>query len=443
MRPRTWLRIVGASATLLLIAFGPASRTGADIPDGNPLLDAASLPDVSPPPFAADPFLKSWYQTPHDEAGVTDPLSDAWISSVVKAVGGPNDFVTLGGVGDDSTGGKTFWRVPSPPPGQRTEIDCFSTPGGSNPCNFPTDVKDPVGCAAGALECFKVNVQDGWVPGDSSDSVMVVFDQNRYTDENGTDGNYAIWLYHACPPLPFTNSFCGSGRQHGTKWTAEGLSVSYLDSNGLPGCWPVNYPDALSAPWLGLNGDGYNFGHFGVPPPYQSIRYDEVVMSVGSGPPQGSPNWTDQTDAGVAPIPHMLKLVLPSAVTSDQHFFPSTGDDGDGSNPIPMGIQMRIRPGVTITREMVGGNKYALAIAMTLQTYGTVVGDSTNDLVLSGTENLVLEGSSHRWSDLGLTSDALSGIPLEDFEFLYRGYGGPSKLDYVLFGSACEDAPIR
>src|SRR5207253_3250102 len=133
------------------------------------------------------------------------------------------------GVGDESTGGKTFFRVPVPAQSDRTEVDCFPD-GSPDPCNFPDVMKDPPNCVSGALECFKVNVQDGWIPGDSSDSVMVVQDNNLYSDKNGEDGNYSLWLYRLCPPLPFTNSFCEAGRDHGSRWQAQGLAVAYSDS---------------------------------------------------------------------------------------------------------------------------------------------------------------------------------------------------------------------
>jgi hypothetical protein len=185
-----------------------------------------------------------------------------------------------------------------------------------------------------------------------------------------------------------------------------------------------------------MNGDPANFGHFGVPPPYQSIRYDEVV-NAGTGGGSSSPG------GDVDPIPHIMKMVLPGSLISNLNYFPSTGNDGGPTGVIPMGSVIRIKPDVTITRDMVGGNRFALAIALTLQRFGAVIGDSGGDSALMGTENLVLEGSNHRWSDLGLTADSLSGIPLNDYEFLYRGYGGPSRFDYNFLGGACEDLPLR
>jgi len=422
----TLRRLVAVSAVLVALASGVSRPIAAVAGVASPVHAPRSPAGA---PFApADPFVTSWYQQPHDEGGVTDPLSPVWITALKKDL--TDDYVELGGVGDTSVGGKTFYRVPVPAPTQRTEIDCFDS------CNFPSILKDPPNCVPGAEECFKVNVQDDWVPGDSSDSVMVIYDQNRYSDKNGNDGNYGIWLYQLCPPLPFTNSYCEAGRSHGARWTAEGLSVAYLDSNGLTGCWPSNYLNAPSAPWLGMNGDPANFGHFGVPPPFQSIRYDEVV-NAGSGGGSSDPG------GDVDPIPHMLKMVLPASLISNLNYFPSTGSDGDPTGVIPMGSVLRIKPDVTITRDMVGGNRFAFAIALTLQRYGAVIGDSSGDSALMGTENLVLEGSNHRWSDLGLTPDSLSGIPLNDYEFLYRGYGGPSRFDYTFLGGACEDLPLR
>jgi hypothetical protein len=422
-------RLVAASVVLAALIACLSRPTTAGARVASPAQGLRS-PDASPSSHR-DAFVSSWYGRPHDDGGVTDPLSPVWIAALKRSLS--DDYVELGGVGDTSVGGKTFYRVPVPAPTLRTEIDCFPADS-SNPCNFPNVLKDPPTCVSGALECFKVNVQDDWVPGDSSDSVMVVYDQNQYSDKNGDDGNYGIWLYHLCPPLPFTNSYCDAGRSHSGRWTAEGLSVAYLDSNGLNGCWPTNYRNAPSAPWLGLNGDPANFGHFGVPPPYQSIRYDEVVNAATGG--------SSDAIGGVEPIPHMLKIVLPQSFISNLNFFPSTGTDGDPTGSVPMGSVIRIKPDVTITRDMVGGNRFAFAIALTMQTYGAIVGDS-GDSALMGTENLVLEGPNHRWSDLGLTSDSLSGIPLDDYEFLYRGYGGPSKFDYNFLGGACEDIPLR
>jgi hypothetical protein len=158
------------------------------------------------------------------------------------------------------------------------------------------------------------------------------------------------------------------------------------------------------------------------------MRYNEVVMAGQHNP--------------VTAVPHMLKVFLPSAITTSQKYFPSTGADGSASD-VPIGTVMRIRPSLTLTLSMFGGNKYALAIGLTLQRYGAIVGDTNGNVATVSSENLITEGSVNTWAQLGINVFSLNGVPLTDYQFLYRGYGGPSLEDYSRFGSACEDPPIR
>lgn len=419
LRARRLIAMICATSALMAVNVRPTSASSPI--DTVSLLDMDTIEDLAPVVISSG----SWYRMPHDETGVVDPSSSTWITALRNCTGCRN-YLTLGGFADpDHNGiprGTPYYRAKATGDDNRIELDCFAD------CVYPRLPKVPQVCStAGALRCFHMVLKNAWIPGDGSDSTIVVYDRNIYADG---DGGYAIHLHHYCPPLPFTSTYCTSGRPNGDRYTAAGVFVTYLGSNGLPGCWPQNYAASQAAPWIAPGGDLHNNPHHGVPAPYRAIRYNEVVLA-------GSKDT-------VTPIPHMLKITLPSSITNPDYFFPSIGSDGNSGNPVPEGIVMRIKPSITLTASMFGGNEYALAIALTLQRYGGIVGETDDNISsVGGVENLAAEGSSRSWTTLGVTAMSLSTLPLSDYEFLYRGYGGPSLQEWRDKGGECERQPIR
>jgi hypothetical protein len=423
-RPRARLAALVVMSTLFeSLATSPIARSD----DILSLLDLGTLPDLAPVVLDSG----SWYKMPHNEAtdpqgrSVVDPSSDTWIGDL-QTCSGCNNYLLLDGFADpDGNGipqGTPYYRAPPASGDHRLEVDCFRG------CNYPRNPIVPQVCTTpGVLKCFHLAVKPGWTPGDSTDSAIVMFDRTVYADG---DGNYAVHMHGYCPPLPFTNTHCLSTRPNGTKYTADGVFVTYLTSNGLDGCWPKHYSHSVAASRIADAPNEHNNPHFGVPAPYRAIRYNEVVIAGSASP--------------VASIPHMLKITLPSSITNNSNYFPATGDHGSSGNPISEGIVMRIKPSITLTASMLGNNNYALAIAETLQTHGAIVGETGGNVAtVGGVENLAAEGSAHSWADLNITNAALKKLPLLDYEFLYRGYGGPSLTEWIRQGQQCENQPYR
>lgn len=426
-------RFVAALCLSLVIAWLQVSSTSA--PAAPAWKDERRPAEVRLGPGATR--SPSWYQTPHDEAGVKGPLSEQWIADV-RAVNGCDpeckNYVLVGGLQDpDGNGipdGTPVYRVAPTAADTRIPLYCFL-----DPCNWPSDPKVPIPtCLPDIATCFLLNLPATppfWLAADSDDSGMVLFDRNVYPDR---DGDYAVWLWQVCPPVDLgapVSDFCLTDPQHldhPKLWTAHGLAVTYLYSNGLPGCWPSHYANSRAAPWIGFRPEVHNSVHFGVPAHYQALRFDEVSRAGSSHP--------------VEPVPHMLKIVLPGLLMSSTNYFPSTGSDGDGGE-IPMGMVIRIKPSLQLTLDMFGGNRYALALALTMQRYGAILGDSGGTVAAISAENLQAEGSRHTWDDLGIDAQALSPVPLGAYQFLYGGFGGPSRHEWLKAGQQCEDEPGR
>jgi hypothetical protein len=343
---------------------------------------------VLPQPFGATSF----WNTKHNQTGVTDGMSGTWIAALKKEVGA-NDYIKL--VGTDSDAYGTAIYVVS---------DRDSLPQTKITCN------DPSGhCYGFKGSSYWLRVPRSARPSDDNDSEMVVLDQSR-------DANVAVWLYRACPPR-WVNAFC-TDQGSGDTFTAYGMSVHNLSSSGLDGCWPTHYPVFFPPPPLGPN-DPNNRGHRGIPGAFIGVRYEEVVAGL---------------------VAHTLKVSLPNT-KADTNYFPLSAAE-QNLGDIPEGVLIRIKPSVNLHDPKYDLNGYALVIAEALQDYGAVVGDTSDNSANLKVENLFVEGSPYRWDnpdpakDIG--SDSLSGIPLEDFEFVKRGYGVP--LGFVWNGF-CEDPP--
>lgn len=172
----------------------------------------------------------------------------------------------------------------------------------------------------------------------------------------------------------------------GGAWGRPNTSIYYLGSNGLAGTVPGS-------------DDPRNRGHRGFPPPTHAVRWDEV-------------------QAGE--IAHVLKVAIQH--TAPWHVYPAAGDE-HGSGVVPEGAMFRIKPWVDLERRGLGAA--ALTIARALQTYGFVIGDQSGVPMALKLENLEVEGSSHRWSDLDIASDSLSAIGFDDLQCIQLGYRRP------------------
>ena len=168
------------------------------------------------------------------------------------------------------------------------------------------------------------------------------------------------------------------------RWCAFQMSVYGTGSNGLE--WGVR----------GSN-NRLNWGHHGVPPITQAVRYGEVGMGV---------------------IPHVLEVYIPN-IGCHSRVWPLDGNTyctTSASNAIPAGAILRIKPGVNLAA--IPLNPTARVIARALQTYGAIVGDhsGTGNSVALKLEDTVTEGRGNLWTERGLNWESLSRIPISDYQ---------------------------
>jgi hypothetical protein len=359
------LLIVGVVLTGLLAPLIPASaRVG---------FEAVTPQAVARVPFTADSF----WNTRHDDrkAYPTDTNSANFMADLKAAVPANRRYVELAGTDNDAWGYPYYW-----PNGGTAKVTVTCELAAKDEC-YGFDIP-PTGKPK-----YSLRLPADAEPSNSVDSEMVVVDTTTGTQE-------VVWFWQACPPAPFRNTYCKAKHDH---WTANGMSVHSLTSDGLDGCWETNFPG------LYPNGEAANRGHRGLPGVLVAIQYNEAAV--------------------LDSIPHMLKVSIPN--TGDSHFFPYSGDEERHiSDAIPEGIVMRIKP--TIDLSKYGLTSTALVIARALQQFGAVVGDTSGLGANIAVENLYVSGSSARWSKAGIAADSLSDVPLDDYEFISRGAGGPA-----------------
>ncbi len=159
-------------------------------------------------------------------------------------------------------------------------------------------------------------------------------------------------------------------------WSAQGATVTYLDSNGLH-------------VGTDLSDDRRNRGsHRGNNGATMAVEIDEVQSGA---------------------IRHVLKVAAGPEV-ADRFVFPMVGSDGDyhGSDPAvpPQGLRFRIKPSINLDEMDLSSE--ALVIARALQDYGFYIGDSGGTTALK-LENTRAAGLGQLWS---VEADDLCGLPL-------------------------------
>lgn len=249
-----------------------------------------------------------------------------------------------------------------------------------------------------------------YAPSNDTDSEMAIIDRHP-------DAGYVVWLHRACPPGPFGDAFCAKNGE--SQWTANGMSVHYLDSNLLDGCWPKSYPKDFPTSPRG-NSDTRNTGHRGLPGLYAGVQWQETVQ--------------------VGIIRHVMKIAIPE--TADGHFFPYDSHEF-GNGTIPEGSLIRIKGNIDLTDPRYRLHGPALVIARALQQYGAVIGDRSGDSEAATlkTENLLVEGRTQEWSVVGIETDSLAAIPLDSYEFVAGGYSGPHSGDPDPYKGGCGELP--
>jgi hypothetical protein len=296
-----------------------------------------------------EPFSHSFWRTPSRVPA--DPHSGAYISWLSSQV--HNKFVILRATG---MSGSTSQGVPIyyPSANQHRYSICHNPHFGS--MHFP-----PAASNVAIPSVARTDATD-------NDKDMIVY--NRFDHR-------VFW---------FTEMQKINGR-----WCAFQMSVYNTESNGIE--WGVR----------GSN-SSLNWGHHGVSPITQAVRYGEV---------------------GMGNIPHVLEVYIPN-IGCHSAVYPLDGNTyctTHATDAVPAGAILRIKPGVNLAR--IPLNPTARIIARALQTYGAVVGDhsGTGNSIAIKLEDTVTEGRGNLWAERGLNWQSLSRIPLADYQIDKLGSG--------------------
>jgi hypothetical protein len=179
-------------------------------------------------------------------------------------------------------------------------------------------------------------------------------------------------------------------------WIATGTSQYSLASKGLA----CSIPESdRTCPM--------NSGHRGYPPGIHAVRYDEVSNGINGG--QG--------------IRHVLKVALDR--TAACHVYPGAGHESNKGGVLTCeGLVLRVKPAVNLSAR--GMSVGCLEIAMALQRYGAVIGDTGGVAMAIKVENLDVEGRIESWSTFGVSTSCFQGkLTFDDFEVIARGYHRP------------------
>ena len=332
-------------ATLMVVAAGllitdlSADESGGSTPPP-PMPDPSHVSDRA---FEAD----SWWNTPLPAHAPLDPAGELILDYLRTGPESGRGCLTLAGAGHSNWGQPVYEA-------RRTDQEY--------------DVEDPT---EPLPELERLRIPAGAQAASNSDNSMTVYDRSR---------GYVVAL---------------SGAQYHPdrdRWTADGATVTYLDSNGLHVA-------------TGRSDDPRNRGsHRGNNGATMAVELDDVRAGA---------------------VEHVLKAASGPEV-ADRFVFPMVGSDGDyhGSYPgvPPQGLRLRVKSSVNL--DELDLDPEALVIARALQDYGFYIGDSGGSTALK-LENTAAEGRGQLWKS---SADALCGMPFtsEYWDVVAEGYD-PSR----------------
>jgi hypothetical protein len=305
-------------------------------------------PDRRSPPRSLDAPARafsadSWWNTPLPDDAPLNPDADQILDYLRSGPESGRGCLTLAGAGDNFWGQPIYDARPGDP--------SYDIEGLTQPLEELRRLRIPRGAQAAA----------------NSDHSMSIYDRQK---------GYVVAL---------------SGADYDAErntWSAEGATLTYLDSNGLHEA-------------TGRSDDPRNRGsHRGNNGATMAVELDEVRSGA---------------------VRHVLKAASGPEV-ADRFVFPMVGSDGDyhGSDPAvpPQGLRLRIDPSVDL--EALGLQPEALVIARALQTYGFYIGDSGGTTALK-LQNTWVEGRGQMWS---VSADALCAMPFspEYWDVVAEGY---------------------
>lgn len=289
------------------------------------------LPSAVPDAFSAG----SYWNTPIGSNAAVHPDSDV-ILDYLRDDNHLNGCIQLAGVPDNDWGMPVYLSGPDDPVYDVAENN-YPLPPEFSSLRIPVEAR----------------------PADTSDGEMVVYDLVA-----GVVAQLSKAVYDSTAD----------------RWSANGGSIAYLDSNGLDGRLPQS-------------DDSRNRGTFrGYPGSVAMVHYDDVAAGK---------------------LDNVVKIGVNNAHAD--YVFPLVGSDGDTTNPnAPLeGTRIRIKPDVDL--QALGLSGQALVIARGLQEYGMIVGDNTGGGVVLKLEDTVKSGRGTLWN---LGRESLCAITTDHLEVL-------------------------
>lgn len=273
----------------------------------------------------------SWWNTPLPDDAPLHPYGPEILNYLRMAPESGAGCLTLAGTNDSPWGQPIYWARSSDP---------------------TYDLKGDVGIELPELSRLRIPREAR--PASNSDGSMTIYDLDQGFVVALTDAYYD---------------------EYSDTWSADGATVTYLDSNGL-------------RVETGRSDDPRNRGtHRGNNGATMAASWDEVRAGA---------------------IRHVLKIAAGPELSRD-YVFPMVGSDGDyaGDDPAvpPQGIRLRIKASVDLGAMDL--QPQAFVIAQALQRYGVYMGDSAGATTLK-LEDTAAEGRGHLWS---LSADALCDLP--------------------------------
>jgi hypothetical protein len=332
------------AATLMVVSAGVLAADliadesgGSTSPPGTP--STSAVVEASDRAFQAD----SWWNTALPADTPLDPAGALILDYLRTGPESGRGCLTLAGAGHSHWGQPVYEARPSDP---QYDVEGLSEP-------LP--------------ELERLRIPEGAQSGRNTDNNMTIYDRGR---------GYVVAL---------------SGAQYDPDrdvWSADGATVTYLDSNGL-------HVDT------GRSDDPRNRGsHRGNNGATMAVELDDVLAGT---------------------IGHVLKASSGPEV-ADRYVFPMVGSDGDyqGSDlgVPPQGLRLRIKPSIDLDEQDL--DPEALVIARALQDYGFYIGDSGGTTALK-LQNTWAEGRGQLWK---VSADDLCGMPFttDYWDVVAEGY---------------------
>jgi hypothetical protein len=209
--------------------------------------------------------------------------------------------------------------------------------------------------------------------------------------------------YNWCYPIPGSCKIEGPSDSH----------LLYLDTAGAPNdctlyeLWSTK-PFSGSG-WSAANGAIFHLGS-------NALRPDGRTSADAAGLPI-LPGLVRFDEANAGSIKHAIRFTMDT--TQQAYIHPATHAAGDaGSKLPPMGLRLRLKPGVAIGSY----SKWAQAILQAMKTYGIILADNGSNWYISGEENDGWKGAAGGGSTIMETIiDAFDNIHGSDFEAVDTG----------------------